>query len=86
MPAPNGGRPRRPKRRFGKSRRRICIFCAEHIDYIDYKDINRLNRHVTETGKIVPRRQTGVCAKHQRRLTLAIKRAREIALLPFVVD
>ncbi|MEZ4812172.1 MAG: 30S ribosomal protein S18 [Caldisericia bacterium] len=81
----NGG-PRRKKSRFKRPRKKICVFCAEHMDYIDYKDINRLKRFVSETGRIHSRRQTGTCAKHQRRLVTAIKRAREIALLPFVVE
>jgi len=80
------GSRKRGRGRFRKPRKKICVFCAEHMDYVDYKDINRLKRYVSETGRINSRRQTGACAKHQRRLTTAIKRAREIALLPFVVD
>ena len=64
-------------------RRKICIFCADKIDYVDYKDAKRLRKFVTERGKIVPRRISGNCAAHQRMLTVAIKRARVIALLPF---
>jgi small subunit ribosomal protein S18 len=61
----------------------VCAFCVDKIDKIDYKDANKLRRYITERGKIEPRRKTGTCARHQRRLTLAIKRARQIALLPF---
>lgn len=71
-------------KRFGKPRRKVCLFCAEHSDYVDYKDVMRLGKFVTDTGKLLPRRATGLCAKHQRRLCVAVKRAREIALLPFV--
>ena len=72
-------------RKFKKqSRKKVCNFCVEHSKAIDYKDVNKLRRFVTEKGKILPRRQTGVCAKHQRELTTAIKRARFMALLPYV--
>src|SRR4030066_1069775 len=64
---------------------KVCAFCAEKAD-IDYKDIARLRRYVSDRGKIQPRRRTGVCAKHQRRLSLAIKRARYLALLPSTPD
>ena len=70
------------KRRF--FRRRACRFCAEKIDYIDYKDVKTLRGYLTERGKILPRRISGNCAKHQRRITVSIKRARNIALLPFI--
>ncbi len=73
-------------RRKYSSRRRDCYFCTENVDYIDYKSADMLKRYITDRGKIRPRRQTGLCAKHQRRLALAIKRARHIALLPFVTD
>jgi small subunit ribosomal protein S18 len=73
------GRPRR-------SNRKVCAFCVEKIDYIDYKEVGRLRRFVSERGKILPRRVTGTCAKHQRPLTEALKRARAIALLPFSTD
>ncbi len=69
-------------RRFQK--RRFCRFCVEKVEFIDYKDINALRRYLTERGKITAGRMTGVCTKHQRELTTAIKRARNIALLPFV--
>ena len=73
------------QRRF-KPRKRICSFCADKTDHIDYKDINKLKKYVTERGKILPRRISGNCAKHQRELTKAIKRARQIALLPYSAD
>ena len=64
-------------------RRKTCGFCADKIDFVDYKDPTKLKKFVTERGKILPRRMTGVCARHQRWLGVAIKRARNIALLPF---
>jgi small subunit ribosomal protein S18 len=67
-------------------RRKICKFCADKIDRIDYKDVKRLRTYLTERGKIMPRRVSGNCAYHQRQLTVAVKRARNIALLPFVAD
>ena len=67
-------------------RQKVCHFCTNKVDNIDYKDIDLLRRYVSDRGKIRPRRQTGVCAKHQRRLAVAIKRARHVALLPFVAD
>ena len=73
-----------PKKFKKQSRRKVCNFCVDHSKAIDYKDVNKLRRFVTEKGKILPRRQTGVCAKHQRELTTAIKRARFMALLPYV--
>ena len=78
---------RRPRPRGGRRpRRKVCSFCVDKIEYIDYKDINRLRRFVNERGKILPRRTTGTCAAHQRELTEAIKRARQVALLPYVMD
>ena len=73
------------QRRGGGQRRRkkVCYFCANHVDYIDYKDVELLKRYISEKGKILPRRVTGTCAKHQRTLTAAIKRARIMGLLPF---
>jgi small subunit ribosomal protein S18 len=68
--------------RFG-GRRKVCQFCTDNIQHVDYKDIARLRRHVGERGKIEPRRKLGTCARHQRSVTVAIKRARYIALLPF---
>ena len=67
-------------------RRKVCTFCVEKSSAIDYKDVNKLKRYVTEKGKIIPRRISGVCAKHQRELSTAIKRARVMALLAFVAD
>ena len=64
----------------------MCAFCTEKIEHIDYKDIDRLTKYITERGKILPRRINGNCAKHQRELTRAIKRARQIALLPYTTD
>lgn len=72
---------RSKRKSFG--RRRMCQFCADATIPIDYKDAKMLSRFVTERGKIIPRRITGVCAKHQRQLTLAIKRSRHIALMPY---
>lgn len=74
---------RRDRRR---ARRKVCSFCVDKLEHIDYKDTARLRRHVTERGKILPRRISGTCAKHQRQLTAAIKRARHIALLPFTIE
>ena len=70
----------------GRKRRKVCQFCVDKCEHIDYKDTAKLRRYVTERGKIVPRRISGNCAKHQRQLTTAIKRARIIALLPFVAE
>ena len=75
------------QRRGGRRRRRkVCFFCANHIDHPDYKDADLLKRFISEKGKILPRRVTGTCAKHQRALTVAIKRARIMGLLPFTVQ
>ena len=76
-------RAERPGRGGRKSRRKVCGFCVDRIDHIDYKDAARLRRFMSERAKILPRRVTGTCARHQRVLTIAIKRARHIALLPF---
>ena len=72
-------RGRRPKRR-------VCSFCVDKIPEVDYKEAAKLKRFTTERGKILPRRITGNCARHQRQLTVAIKRARHLALLPFTID
>ncbi len=69
-----------------KSRKKVCSFCVDRVYHIDYKDVPRLRRYLSERGKIVPRRVTGTCARHQRQLTVAIKRARHIAFLPFVSE
>ena len=79
-----GGRPR-GRGRYAP-RRKVCVFCVDKVTDIDYKDINRLRRFVSDRGKIEPRRKTGTCAKHQRILATAIKRARHVALLPFTAE
>ena len=71
---------------FRKARKKVCHFCADRIEEVDYKDVARLRKFVSERAKILPRRATGTCAKHQRALTTAIKRARQVALLPYVND
>ena len=84
-PRPGGGRPgggRDGGRKFFR-RKKVCKFCTEKIDNINYKDVRLLSGFVAESGKIVPRRLTGLCTPHQRRVTEAIKQARNIALLPF---
>ena len=72
--------------RSRKPRRKVCSFCVDKADYIDYKDVAKLRRFISERGKILPRRVTGTCAHHQRGLTVAIKRARHIALLPYTAE
>lgn len=69
-----------------RAKKKVCGFCIDKAESIDYKDINKLRKYITERGKILPRRISGNCAKHQRELTLAIKRARNIALLPFTTE
>ena len=69
-----------------RRRKKVCVFCGEKNGTIDYKDTNKLKRYVSERGKILPRRITGNCAKHQRALTVEIKRARHIAIMPYVTD
>ncbi|MGL4742204.1 MAG: 30S ribosomal protein S18 [Sarcina sp.] len=79
----------REMRRGGKMRRgrkKVCAFCVEKATEIDYKDVPKLKKYITERGKILPRRISGTCAKHQRTLTEAIKRSRNIALLPFTTE
>ncbi|HEY6378790.1 MAG TPA: 30S ribosomal protein S18 [Candidatus Dormibacteraeota bacterium] len=66
--------------------RKVCSFCLEHIEQIDYKETSRLRRYLSDRAKILPRRMTGTCARHQRALTVALKRARHMALLPFTAD
>ena len=73
------------RKRMGRRRKKVCVFCGKD-NVIDYKDTNKLKRYVSERGKILPRRITGNCAKHQRALTVAIKRARHVALMPYVQD
>ncbi len=77
MERPNRGR---------RSRKKVCAFCVDKVEQIDYKDIAKLKRYMSDRAKIVPRRVTGTCARHQRQLTTAIKRARYMALLPYVSD
>ena len=74
------------KERGRRPRRKVCAFCVDKVENIDYKDAAKLRRFITERGKILPRRISGNCAKHQRQVTVAIKRARNIALLPFTSD
>ncbi len=82
-----GDRPERDNRRSGrKGRRKVCSFCVDKVEDIDYKDIARLRRFLSERAKILPRRVTGTCAHHQRKLTIAIKKARHLALLPYTSD
>jgi small subunit ribosomal protein S18 len=79
----------RPERkRHGRyiPRRKVCSFCVDHVDEIGYKDVGKLRRYLSDRGKIEPRRKTGTCAKHQRRLTIALKRARHLALLPYTAE
>lgn len=73
-------------RRDRRRRRRVCAFCVDKIDRVDYKETGRLRRFLTERAKILPRRITGNCARHQRQLTRAIKQARQVALLPYTTD
>ena len=72
--------------RSRKAKKKVCQFCVDKVQEIDYKDAAKLRRYVSERAKILPRRITGTCAKHQRQLTVAIKRARHIALLPFTAE
>lgn len=76
----------RPMNRGRKARKKVCGFCVDKVENIDYKDIARLRRYMSERGKILPRRVKGTCARHQRELTVAIKRARHLALLPYTAD
>ncbi|MGB4351739.1 MAG: 30S ribosomal protein S18 [Tissierellaceae bacterium] len=73
------------QRRY-KPRKRVCSFCADKVNHIDYKDINKLKKYVTDRGKILPRRISGNCSKHQRQVTIAVKRARQVALLPYSAE
>ncbi len=79
--------PQRMAQRPNRNRRKkVCMFCADNIEHIDYKDTVRLRKCISERAKILPRRISGTCAKHQRQLTTAIKRARVVALLPYISD
>jgi small subunit ribosomal protein S18 len=82
MAAPKGKRAAAKKDR--RPKRKVCTFCADRLEFLDYKDTTRLRKYISERGKILPRRISGNCAAHQRSLTTAVKRARVIALLPFV--
>lgn len=82
----NDREPRERGRGGRKGRKKVCSFCADRIYDIDYKDVPRLRRYLSERAKIIPRRVTGTCAHHQRQLTIAIKRSRHVALLPFVSE
>lgn len=73
------------RKRRGR-RKRVCSFCADNVKVMDYKDLNKLRRYVSERGKILPRRINGNCSKHQRAITIAVKRARHIALMPYTQD
>ena len=77
---------KRPGGKMRRSKRKVCAFCSDKAEFIDYKDTAKLRKYVTERGKILPRRISGTCAKHQRELTSAVKRARNIALLPFTTE
>ena len=85
---PSGDRGPRPfsRGRDFRSRRKVCAFCVDHVREIDYKDVQRLRRYLSDRGKIEPRRKMGTCAKHQRRLTVALKNARFMALLPYTAS
>ena len=76
----------RKRPRGNRKRRKVCAFCVDKVEYIDYKDIAKLRKYMSDRAKILPKRATGTCAKHQRALTEAIKRARQVALLPYVAD
>ena len=76
----------RARRRPMRRRRKVCAFCEDETKPIDFKDVNTLKKYVSERGKILPRRITGNCAKHQRAITLAVKRARHVALMPYTVE
>jgi small subunit ribosomal protein S18 len=87
MAAPKSDQSRRPKRggpAAAQARRRNCFYCKEKIDEVDYKNFHQLRRYISEKGKIRSRRITGACRRHQRQIAVAVKRAREMALLPYV--
>ena len=88
MPNPreNRGTDAPMKKRINRRRKKVCVFCGKENNEIDYKDVEKLRRYITERGKILPKRITGTCAMHQREVTTAIKRARIVALLPYVAD
>ena len=86
MTYPRDTRTRRPTRGKYIPKRKVCFFCRDKVEYIDYKDPAKLRPYTSDRGKISPRRKSGVCAKHQRALAVAIKRARHLSLLPFVAS
>ncbi len=83
-PKPDRSRKRAPAGAAGGGRRKSCFFCKDKVDEVDYKNINQLRRYISEKGKIRSRRISGACRKHQRQVAVAVKRAREMALLPYV--
>ncbi len=83
---PRQGGPGGPGGRMRRTRRKVCAFCADKVEADDYKDVMKLRKFLSEKGKILPRRISGNCAKHQRQMTVSIKRARQIALLPYTTD
>lgn len=82
MARPDG----KKKKGRGYRRRKVCRFCLNHVEWIDYKDVDTLKTFITERGKIIPRRISGNCAKHQRQMAKAIKQSRSIALMPFIAE
>jgi small subunit ribosomal protein S18 len=86
MTQPRDNRPRKPSRGKYIPKRKVCFFCRDKVQYIDYKEPAKLRPYITDRGKISPRRKSGTCARHQRSLAVAIKRARHLALLPFVAS
>ena len=86
MPNNSGNNMRRNNSKQRRMKKRVCSFCMDKVETIDYKDISKLKKYITERGKILPRRISGNCAKHQRTLTVSIKRARNIALLPYTTE
>ena len=89
-PAGGGAGSDRPRgaggRRGGKRRPKVCFYCVDKVEHVDYKDVEKLRKYISDRGKIMPRRVSGNCAKHQRQLTTAVKRARYMALLPYALD
>ena len=86
MPGPRRDRSEGRGGRMRRGRKKVCSFCVDKVDDIDYKEVAKLKKYISERGKILPRRISGNCAKHQRQLTVAIKRARHIALLPYTSE
>jgi len=74
------------KKKMRRAKKKVCGFCMDKVEVVNYKDLNKLRKYITERGKIMPRRISGVCAIHQRQLTMAIKRARHVALLPYSAE